>query len=160
MDWTHGRLTELYQVILDRFGCRDSKDNLQSPLNMLGWTPASIPLLTTATLVEGKVDTLPDPLIAYRSVIATEVRDVSIGPMISNFPRNADGLEQVKLNTCDPNNDNKRKSRVQIKVQPLHIVALSTNVPARSDKENEEYKTLGAVISVCYIHWLFLFVIF
>jgi hypothetical protein len=146
MDWTHGRLTELYQVILDRFGCSDPKQNLQTPINCLGWTPASVPLLTNATIVDGKIDSLPDPLIALRSVIATEVRDVALGPLIGNFPRNADGLDQLKLNTCDPDNNNKRRARTQHKLQPLHIVALSSNVAARGEKDNEEYKTMGAVL--------------
>lgn len=151
MDWTHGRASELYQVILDRFGCTDSKHNLQSPVNCLGWTPASIPLATSAIMCDGKLDTLPDTMIAYRSVIATEVRDVAIGPMIGNFPRNADGLEQLRMNTCDPDNTNKRKSRVMVKVQALHVVAMSTNVSARTDKETEEYRTLAAVIAVCFL---------
>jgi len=150
MDWTHGRLSDLYQVILDRFGCSDPKQNLQTPINCLGWTPASIPLLTHATIVDGKIDTLPDSMIALRSIVTTEIRGngTNIESLISNFPRNADGLDQLKLNTCDPENTNKRKARIQKKFHPLHIVALSSNCPARSEKDNEEYRTLGAVLHV------------
>lgn len=135
-------------TLYTRFGCTDSKHNLQSPVNCLGWTPASIPLVTSAIICDGKLDTLPDPMLAYRSVISTEVRDVAIGPMIGNFPRNADGLEQMRMNTCDPDNTNKRKSRIMVKVQALHVVAMSTNVSARTEKETEEYRTLAAVIAV------------
>jgi hypothetical protein len=55
LDWTHGRLTELYQMLLDMYGIMDPKQNLQTPLNCMGWTPASIPLLTTATITDGQV---------------------------------------------------------------------------------------------------------
>lgn len=54
MDWTHGRLTELYQMLLDRVGIMDPKQNLQTPLNCMGWTPASIPLLTNASICDGQ----------------------------------------------------------------------------------------------------------
>jgi predicted nucleic acid binding AN1-type Zn finger protein len=156
MDWTHARVTQLFQVILDRFGCADSKHNLQTPVNCLSWTPASIPLLTNATICDGKIDTLPDPMVCLRSVIATEVRDVAIGPMIGNFPRNSEGTEQLKFNTCDPDNTNKRKPRVQVKVSPLQVVALSTNVSASSVKEDEQYNTLSAVIAVSNNYFVFM----
>ena len=54
LDWTHGRLTELYQMLLDQYGIMDPKQNLQTPLNCMGWTPASIPLLTNATITDGQ----------------------------------------------------------------------------------------------------------
>lgn len=147
MDWSHGRLTELFQVILDRAGCCDSQQNMQAPSNVTGWTAASIPLQTHATITEGRIDTMPDESMAYRCFIATEVRDMPIGPMIQNFPRNADGLEQVKLNTCDPDKTNKRQARVQVKVNPLQFVALSTNASAKNDSQSEEWRTLSAVIA-------------
>jgi hypothetical protein len=146
--WT--RCCEIFQLILDRFGCCDSKQNLQCPVNCLGWTPASIPLLTNATITDGKIDSLPDPSIAYRSLIATEVRDVAIGPLINNFPRNSEGTDQLRLNTCDPDNNNRRKARLQFKMQPLHVVSMSTNCTANGDKIAEEFTTLGAVVAVIY----------
>ncbi len=147
MDFTHARFCELDQAILDRVGCTESQQNLQCPVNCTGWTYASIPLQTHATMSEGKIETLPDENVAYRSFIATEVRDMPIGALIHNFPRNADGLEQFKLNTCDPDKTNKRKSRVQVMIQPLHFVALSTNVPSRNEQQSEEWRTLSAVIA-------------
>lgn len=35
MDWSHGRLTELYQMLLDIQGIMDPKQNLQTPLNCM-----------------------------------------------------------------------------------------------------------------------------
>lgn len=157
MDWSHGRLTELYQALLDRAGLCDSQQNMQAPSNCMGWTHASIPLMTHATITDGKVDTLPDEAMAYRCLIATEVRDMPIGPMIQNFPRNADGLEQVKLNTCDPDKTNKRQARLQVKIAPLQFVALSTNASSKNDSQSEEWRTLSAVIAVLF---LFLFLLF
>jgi hypothetical protein len=80
------------------------------------------------------------------------MRDANLSSMIrANFPRNADGQEQLSLNTYDTDNSNRRKAKIVVKIQPLHIVAISTNVPAKTDKENEEYRTLSAVIQVCLV---------
>jgi len=162
MDWTHARLSELFQIILDRFGCADSRHNLQTPVNCMSWTPASIPLMTSATICDGKIDTMPDTSIALRSIIATEVRGVDMSAMIATIPRNAENSEQLKLNTCDPDNTNKRRSRVQKKITPLHIVGFSTNCPAHNERENEQFRTLGAVMQVLFIFYdwfnIFLFI--
>lgn len=117
MDWTHGRLTELFQMLLDLFGIMDPKQNLQTPLNCMGWTPASIPLLTNATITEGQIESLPDTTLGLRSLIATEVRDNSLSMMIRGvFPRNSDGQEQFMINTCDPDKTNRRKQQIKRKV--------------------------------------------
>lgn len=117
MDWTHGRLTELFQMLLDLFGVMDPKQNLQTPLNCMGWTPASIPLLTNATITEGQIESMPDITLGLRSLVATEIRQDSLSALIrAVFPRNSDGQEQFMLNTCDPEKTNRRKFQFKRKV--------------------------------------------
>ena len=149
MDWTHGRLTELYQMLMDRYGVMDPKQNLQTPLNCMGWTPASIPLLTNASICDGQVESLPDASLGLRSLIATEIRGDGMGVFIKGvFPRNSDGQEQLMVNTCDPEKTNRRKMQIKRKIADLQFCALSTNVSAKNDAENEEYKTLTTVLHV------------
>jgi hypothetical protein len=149
MDWTHGRLTELFQMLMDRYGVMDPKQNLQTPLNCMGWTPASIPLLTNASICDGQVESLPDASLGLRSLIATEIRGDGMGVFIKGvFPRNSDGQEQLMVNTCDPEKTNRRKMQIKRKIADLQFCALSTNVSAKNDAENEEYKTLTTVLHV------------
>lgn len=145
MDFTHSSMVHIFQWLLNRL-CMSS--NKQAPVNCTGWTVASFPLNTHVTMSEGKIENIPGSEIVYNPLIATEVRDLPIGPLIMNFPRNADGLQQIKINTCDPDRTNKRKSRVQTLLQPLHIVAVSTNVNSKNTSQNEEWKTLSAVLEV------------
>jgi hypothetical protein len=146
MDWTHARMNDLFHVIAERAGISNPKHDLQTPANCTGWTPASFPLLTSATLVNDKIDSMPPESIMLRSFIATEVRDVAIGPLIGNFPRNAEGTDQVKFNTCDPDGSNKRRARIQAKVESLHILSMASNVIARNPTENEQYRTINVVV--------------
>ena len=102
-DWTAGRLAELFQILLDMLGILDRKQNLQAPLNCMGWTPASIPLLTNATITDGQIESLPDPTLGLRSLIATEIRGDSKSMLIRGvFPRNSDGQEQFMVCTFQP----------------------------------------------------------
>ena len=82
-------------------GFLDRKQNLQAPLNCMGWTPASIPLLTNATITDGQIESLPDPTLGLRSLIATEIRGDSKSMLIRGvFPRNSDGQEQFMVCFC------------------------------------------------------------
>jgi len=149
LDWTHGRLTELFQMLLDMYGIMDPKQNLQTPLNCMGWTPASIPLLTNATITDGQIESLPDQTLGLRSIIATEIRGDSISMLIRGvFPRNSDGQEQFMINTCDPENTNKRKAQIKRKFTDLQFCALGTNVPDTRPEEAEMTKTLSTVLQV------------
>ena len=149
LDWTHGRLTELYQMLLDLYGIMDPKQNLQTPLNCMGWTPASIPLLTNATITDGQIESLPDPTLGLRSIIATEIRGDSVSMLIRGvFPRNSDGQEQFMINTCDPENTNKRKAQIKRKFADLQFCAMGTNVPDKRDEDAEMTKTLTTVLQV------------
>ena len=96
-----------------------------------------------------QVESLPDPSLGLRSLIATEIRGDGIGVFIKGvFPRNSDGQEQLMVNTCDPEKTNRRKMQIKRKIADLHFCALSTNVSAKNDAENEEYKTLTTVLHV------------
>lgn len=148
MDWSHARVSELYQNILDRVGITNKNDNLQTPVNVTGWTPASVPVLSHVTIRNNQILSAPDPQYTYRSIICTECRDSYMGALIGNFPRNPDSLNTVKLNTCDPNNTNERQTKIQILVAPLQICALSSNVLAKIDTTAEQYVTLSAVLHV------------
>ena len=149
LDWSHGRLTELYQMLLDLYGIMDPKQNLQTPLNCMGWTPASIPLLTNATITDGQIESLPDQTLGLRSIIATEIRGDSVSMLIRGvFPRNSDGQEQFMINTCDPDNTNKRKTQIKRKFTDLQFCALGTNVPDSRSEDAEMTKTLSTVLQV------------
>lgn len=113
MDWTIGRLTDLHQSLLDVVGIMDPKQNLQAPLNCMGWTPASIPNVTSAVITEGQVTGLPDPSLGLRSIVATEIRGDSIKALIQGaIPRDFDGTQKIHLNTCDPEKTGNRKVQV------------------------------------------------
>lgn len=117
MDWTHARLIDLYKNIMDRVGFADPKDNFQvlrslviflnyaltlvfsvkAPMNMSGYTAASIPLFTSATVVDKKVDSLPDSSVLFRSVIMPEIRKQELAPLIGVFTRNRTGMSSFQL---------------------------------------------------------------
>jgi len=81
---------------------------------MSGYTAASILLFTSATMVDNKIDSLPDPSILFRSVIMPEIRKQELAPLISVFTRNRTGVGEFKLNTCDPDQSNRRRARTQV----------------------------------------------
>ena len=115
----------------------------------MGWTPASIPLLTTATITDGQIESLPDQTLGLRSIIATEIRGDSVSMLIRGvFPRNSDGQEQFMVNTCDPDNTNKRKTQIKRKFTDLQFCALGTNVPDSRSEDAEMTKTLSTVLQV------------
>jgi len=112
MDWTVGRLTELFQSLLDIVGIVDPKQNQQAPLNCMGWTPASIPNITSAVITEGHVTSLPDPSLGLRSIVATEIRGDSLKALIHTLPRDFDGQDKISFNTSDPKQTGERKVQV------------------------------------------------
>ena len=148
MDWTHGRLSELYQLLLDIFGMMDPKGNLQTPLNCMGWTPASFPLMTNATITNGVVESLPDPNVGLRSLVATEIRGDSMAALIKTLPRNSDAQEQCMFNTSDPKRTNERQQQLKRKLTDLQICGMSSNVPDTDEKDAEMSKTLTTVIHI------------
>lgn len=110
MDWTIGRLYDLFQSLLDEVGMMDPKQNMQAPLNCMGWTPASIPNITSAVVTEGQITSLPDPSLGLRSIVATEIRGDSLKALIQGaIPRDADGQDKTMFNTSDPNKTGERK---------------------------------------------------
>ena len=64
------------------------------------------------------------------------------------FPRNSDGQEQFMINTCDPDNTNKRKTQIKRKFTDLQFCALGTNVPNTRSEDAEMTKTLSTVLQV------------
>jgi hypothetical protein len=149
-DFTRERLSELFQMLLDRVGITNKKENLQAPRNCMGWTMASIPLATHATVTDGRVESLPDKQLVLTDFMATEIRGKGECPTNSLIkfviPRNANGQDQVSLNTCDPDHSNMRKQQFKRKITDLQFCAIASNVPDQNAEEAEMSKTLNAVL--------------
>lgn len=103
-----------------------------------------------ATITDGHIDSLPDPTLGLRSVLATEIRGGdNINALIKGvFPRNSDGNDNVMLNTADPDQTNRRKTQVKRKFTDLQFCAMSSNVPDARAEEAEMTKTLSTVLHV------------
>lgn len=96
-----------------------------------------------------QIESLPDWTLGLRSIIATEIRGDTVDGLIRGvFPRNADGQDQMMLNTCDPENTNKRKTQIKRKITDLQFCALGTNVPDTRAEDAEKTKTLSTVLQV------------
>lgn len=96
-----------------------------------------------------QIESLPDQTLGLRSIIATEIRGDSVSMLIRGvFPRNSDGQEQFMVNTCDPDNTNKRKTQIKRKFTDLQFCALGTNVPDSRSEDAEMTKTLSTVLQV------------
>ena len=99
--------------------------------------------------MRAQIESLPDQTLGLRSIIATEIRGDSVSMLIRGvFPRNSDGQEQFMVNTCDPDNTNKRKTQIKRKFTDLQFCALGTNVPDSRSEDAEMTKTLSTVLQV------------
>lgn len=105
--------------------------------------------MTMATVTDGRIESLPDPTMGLRSIIATELRGDNINALIRGvFPRNSDGNESFMLNSADPNNTNMRKTQIKRRFTDLQFVAMSTNVANTTAESAEMTKTLSTVLQV------------
>lgn len=106
-------------------------------------------MLTNATITDGQIESLPDPMFGLRSLIATEIRGDSMDMLIRGvFPRNSDGQKQCMFNTADPEKTNQRKTQIKRRFADLQFVSLMSNVPDTRAEDAERTKTLMTVMHV------------
>lgn len=131
-DMTAGVVCEMDRILMDLCGISDPNENMQSPIVCNGWTPASIPLMTNATMVNGKITSLPDQDQNKRDIVLSELRgqNMKLDQMVTEFfPRLSTGnsMQTKLLNTCDPEKTGVRQYIVREKIENPHTLFYCSN---------------------------------
>ena len=138
------RVGDMQTTIYEILGIPD-KERYQLMLNCTRFTDTVWEQVSTATSAGNELVTEPTPELNDRPMSMTEMRRVSMEPLILNVcPRNDSASQSVAFNSCDPNKTGVRQLAEKTKVAQAALIIVCTNTPDTAITA-EHTKTISVV---------------
>ena len=145
MDFTLARLCDIWDALYERYMI-PKKDRHHQFQNCMRFTPTSWENLVCATVVGGRLVTVPPSDSNFQIMSITENRD-AVKPLIQmGPPRGEEG--KVRTYNSAEQADKTRVTTVKQKLYNNNIAVISSNLTSRNKDDSEEGRTLDAVCAI------------